>query len=210
MKRFAFLTVHLLIGLAAASAASPKMPNFLARRDYAGLFGGFVQIADTNNDGIPDLIDINGGYVQVLLGTGKGGFSAGPGTHTVISDAGAFVATDLTGSGNVDLVQFGEITVGGDQSGIAISLGNGDGTFQKGTFYPAGTNPDEDIFSGVLGDFNNDGIPDVVAAGASGVWLFTGEGNGLFNPGVLAVPFKNADGAVAAPISMVTETWIWS
>jgi hypothetical protein len=37
----------------------------------------------------------------------------------------------------------------------------------------------------VVGDFNGDGIPDAIATGKSGIWLFTGRGGGAFNGGVL-------------------------
>jgi hypothetical protein len=37
----------------------------------------------------------------------------------------------------------------------------------------------------VVGDFNGDGIPDVVVRGSSGIWLFTGKGGGVFNSSVL-------------------------
>jgi hypothetical protein len=62
-------------------------------------------------------------------------------------------------------------------------------------FYQAGS----DRFLGhvVLGDFNGDGIPDIVVSGESGIWLFTGKGGGVFNPGVLT-PMSGTAGGVAA------------
>ena len=81
------------------------------------------------------------------------------------------------------------------QNGIAISLGNGDGTFQPETFYPIN---DGGIECLVLGDFNNDGFADVAASGTSGVWLLTGRGDGTFNSPVLAMPLSNAAGASLA------------
>jgi hypothetical protein len=55
-RRVPILTAHFLSFLAAASAATAAMPTFLARHDYPGLNGSFVQVADTNGDGIPDLL----------------------------------------------------------------------------------------------------------------------------------------------------------
>ena len=56
-------TLRLLILLAlalsgmdlAAGVASPPAPSFFARRDYP-IYTNFMQVADTNGDGIPDLI----------------------------------------------------------------------------------------------------------------------------------------------------------
>jgi hypothetical protein len=52
IRRNAIVTLFLLACLEAASAASPKMPTILARRDYNGLNSNCVQMADTNGDGI--------------------------------------------------------------------------------------------------------------------------------------------------------------
>ena len=80
--------------LAAAGAASPKMPTFFARRDYSGLYTQQVAAADTNGDGIPDLIAANGGTVEVLFGNGNGTFRPGPSTKTGMA-SGPFFAADL-------------------------------------------------------------------------------------------------------------------
>jgi hypothetical protein len=78
--------------------------------------------------------------------------------------------------------------------GMAICLGNGDGTFSSGIFYQSGSDDPDSV---VVGDFNGDGIPDVVTAGSQ-VWLFTGQGGGSFNPGVLAATLQNGAFTLAA------------
>jgi FG-GAP-like repeat len=172
-KLAAFLALNF-----AAIAASPKMPTFFARRDYAGLHSYFIQVADTNGDGIPDLIS-NG--VQVLFGNGDGTFRAGPISNVVGDDANSFDAVDLSGDGKVDLAFT-------NYNSVAISIGNGDGTFQPSVLYPVS---DSQVFFLVVGDFNGDGIVDVAVTGKSGVWLLTGKGGGTFNPAVLAVSLAN-------------------
>jgi hypothetical protein len=99
------------------------------------------------------------------------------------------------GDGIADIIVAGE-SAGELGWGIGISFGNGDGTFQKVVFYPAGR--DAAISFLATGDFNGDGIMDVVVAGAQGVWLFTSSGNGAFNPGVLAAAISSESGMIAA------------
>ena len=80
---------------------------------------------------------------------------------------------DLNGDGKIDLVI-------AQSFGIAICLGNGDGTFQGVVSYGSGGGGWV-----VVGDFNGDGIPDAVIPSSNGVYLYTGKGGGVFNTGVL-------------------------
>jgi len=178
------LAACLLAGPIDVSAASPEKPTFFARRDYPDYAFNQAAVADTNGDGIPDLIESIGGSVQVLFGNGNGTFRQGPETRTGMGFAPSFATADLTG-GTVDLVMAGQNE---DYAwGIGVCLGNGDGTFQTAVFYPAGSDTNTSAIA--LGDFNGDGIIDAVTAGVSGIWLFTGKGGGAFNPGVL-IPFN--------------------
>ena len=106
-----------------------EMPTFYARRDYPGLVSSFVQVADTNGDGIPDLIASLSGYIEVLFGNGDDTFRSGPNTHSGADGAVGFVAVDLNGDGTIDLAL-------ANQNSIAVSMGNGDGTFQSSVLYP--------------------------------------------------------------------------
>jgi hypothetical protein len=144
--------------------ALPATPTFFARYDYMGLDSLGVQVADTNGDGIPDLI-ADGDGIIVLLGNGDGTFHTGPVSYTTVF-GGTFVAADMNGDGKVDVVLPGNEGGPYYPVGIAVCLGNGDGTFQSGTFYEV---PDSGVDFVVVRDFNGDGIPDVAAAGASGV-----------------------------------------
>jgi FG-GAP-like repeat len=173
-----------------AIAATPTMPTFFARRDY--LIGSqFIQVADVNGDGIPDLLAYYTGTIIVQFGNGDGTFRQGPSTNTGAGGAGAqgFVPIDLNNDGKIDLV----LT---DGTGIMVAMGNGDGTFQPSVYYPIN---DHYIGALVLGDFDGDGILDVAAAGnTAGVWLLTGTGGGTFNSAVLAVSVPGCFNIAAA------------
>jgi hypothetical protein len=80
----------------------------------------------------------------------------------------------------------------GDSAGIAVFLGNGDGTFQAPVYYAAGF--DKDYVA--IGDFNGDGIPDIVFAG--GVYnSMTG-----LSTGVAGVLLGNGNGAFQSPVAI--------
>ena len=190
IRRSFVLTAYFLASTAAAQTASPKTPTFFARRDYGVFSSTSIQVADTNGDGIPDLISNYYGSIVVLFGNGDGTFRYGPISN--VACCTSLAVSGLNGDGSVDL--FFSFS-GAGTNGLAVSRGNGDGTFPQPTIYPV-----NDGMSGflALGDFNGDGIPDAVATGAMGVWLFTGKGDGTFNPGVLAAALPPGPFEIAA------------
>src|ERR1022692_3812792 len=103
----------------ATTAAAVKQPTFYARQDYPG--NGQVAVADLNGDKIPDVIALFGS-IRTLLGNGDGTFRVGPITSPGRLQTNAFVAADLNGDGYADVIMS---VYGG--TGIAVSLGNGDG-----------------------------------------------------------------------------------
>jgi hypothetical protein len=197
MRRNVVSAAFLLVCLACAEvvdAAGASAPTFYARRDYPDYGDTWLAVADTNGDGIPDVIERGGlGHVAVLFGNGNGTFRPGPVSQPGMGPV-TFAVADLNGDHKADLVLAGtqNATGGGAWGitwGIGVSLGNGDGTFQPAVFYQAGTDANTDYVA--IGDFNGDGILDVATVGSSGIWLFTGKGGGAFNPGVL-IPFEGA------------------
>ena len=82
-------------------------------------------------------------------------------------------AADLNGNGKQDLV----VANLDFPSGVTVLTGNGDGTFQKGVYYPDGR---EDRFVAV-GDFNGDHKPDIVVPDYRDNDLFV-----LFNTAVVS------------------------
>jgi hypothetical protein len=109
-----------------------------------------LAVADFNGDKKADLAvgSYQFGSIGVLLGNGDGTFQQavnyGTATPTDV------IVEDLDGDGKLDLIasNFGGVGL----AGVSVLKGNGDGTFQKGKFYPAG----DEVSYVAAGDFNGD------------------------------------------------------
>ncbi len=148
--------------------------GFLAATTISQPNGGLVISADFNNDGLLDLVSTDQAYnLYFQLGQGGGKYAA-----ATLLDANLgprkIIAGDFNGDGHLDIAALG--------NGMVVFLGNGDGTFQPPL---APLEPTLAFYSGVLGDFNNDGIPDLVAVtiGQTGIYqtsVYLGDGDGTF------------------------------
>ncbi len=91
----------------------------------------------------------------------------------------SFVVGDFNGDGALDLA-----TVIADpaRGGVAIYLGNGDGTFRAGATYTVGIFPT----FGATASFRNNGVLDLVINDKlnNSVWVMLGNGDGTFQPAV--------------------------
>jgi hypothetical protein len=158
-----------------------------------------IVAADLNGDGHPDLAwtpEVFVGNYQVAVALNKGNGAFGPVKLYPLQSCGTghVSAIDVNDDGALDLV------VANDRSGpsdfcmrvartIRIALNNGNGTFQ----------PDYGVELGSLnemaagGDFNGDGIVDLVVTDAITYVVF-GTGNGQFGA---ATPYKSRGNEVA-------------
>ena len=162
---------------------------------------GFV-LADLNGDGKLDLAvadsgcqvvggpctnqQVPPGTISVLLGFGDGTF-VGTTDYAGVGGAlalGGFVTTaDFNNDGNLDIA-----SISGGNS-VSVLLGNGNGTFQAATSFPAGQLSD----SVVAADLRNDGDTDLVVSNLTcqnppctpgTVSVLLGNGDGTFQPHV--------------------------
>jgi hypothetical protein len=146
-----------------------------------GFPGGIASIAlaNINGDGIPDLFAADGGSQQIfaLTGNGDGSFAVStagitpfvPGTVEAVKD---------TPNGLDSAVVLDEFNAPGTSA--ALLANNGSGGFGPAKLYDGGINP----ISGAVGDFNGDGITDVVSSDTTGSQqvILAGDGSGGLVP----------------------------
>ncbi len=145
-----------------------------------------IAIADFNGDGHPDIaVAIHGpeinsqGQVAILIGHGDGTFAA-PVLYSLDHNAVRLVAADLNGDGKLDLAVALQ-HFSSPKKGLALLLGNGDGTFQAATTSASG-----DMNDVAAADLNGDGKLDLLLVPLYGneIEVLLGNGDGTFAPAV--------------------------
>jgi hypothetical protein len=120
--------------------------------------------ADFNGDGIPDLL-LTGALqgLTLLLGNGDATFATYKLLGGLPDDNVTSITGDLNGDGIPDLV-----IQDWSNSELDILLGKGDGTFVQGPDLPLPTPGIEGSAGIAIGDFNGDGLPDLLAVSGFG------------------------------------------
>ena len=155
--------------------------------------------ANLNQDTRMDLViaNVNFAMLQVRMGNGDGTF----GTARIIADGNvlSLIVADFNGDGAMDTA-----SVVGDPLRLSVSLGNGDGTFQS----PIETPLNSVTEAGISADVNDDAIPDLILfaheifSRANDVWVYIGNGDGTFQPGVA---YTTGDIPVAVTVADFTS-----
>ena len=158
--------------------------TFQAQQTFAtGFAPDWVTVADVNDDGKPDLVVSDSGYVpdpgttlSVLLGNGNGTFQN---QMTLLSGGQipqSAVVADVNGDGKPDIV-VSNYDGNGD---VGVLLGNGNGTFRGPQTFATTSNP----YSVLASDVNGDGALDLVVGNpkTGSLGVFPGNGDGTFRP----------------------------
>jgi hypothetical protein len=159
--------ISVLLGKGDGSFAPAKMFS-------AGTHPSSVAVGDFNRDGKLDLA-VGGDTMEILLGHGDGEF-ASPVSYPAGGPVTSLAQTDLRGNNIEDLLITHDsfrVCRGGCDS-ITLLYGNGDGSFKAPISYAAGTGPS--WLS--VGDFNDDGAPDVavVDSGSTAMTILWNQG----------------------------------
>jgi hypothetical protein len=155
--------------------------TFQSPVDYGVGDANSLAVADLNGDGNPDaaVADPSNSSVAVYLGDGTGGFPTGTSYNIGAASYPTDVAIgDVNGDQIPDLVAIDE-----NKKQLAALLGNGNGTFHRGSIFSAVAGLSPSIL--VLGDFNKDGKLDAATADfdKNTVSVLLGNGDGSFQTG---------------------------
>lgn len=143
-----------------------------------------LAVGDINGDRAPDLVATSypGPALKVLLGSGDGTFAPG-GDYLLREHIDAVAMVDLDGDQRFDVVALNwEGSSTWYDGWVSVLLGNADGSLTRSTDHRL----DIYCYDLAIGDVNNDGAADVLAAGEPSFEVLFGDGHGGFRSSLTA------------------------
>jgi len=147
-----------------------------------------VIAVDLNGDGFPDMVVANNGGASVALNKGDGTFAPSATYATGGQFSNAVAVADVNKDGNLDLVVTNMCLDTTGCSGVAVLLGNGDGTFASAVGYNSGGLETGAV---AVGDVNGDSFPDLILTSNCQPHTCAG--------GTLTLLLNNGDGTFGSP-----------
>jgi hypothetical protein len=130
---------------------------------HSDVYGGVaLEVGDVNEDGVLDIVSVDGYYAVVTIQLGLGDGQGNPGPPYTVNigqtNPSDMALIDMNNDGHLDVVTLNEYT----SDTVTVILGNGDGTFGA----PATYEPHEPAYYNVelfkVVDVSGDGAPEVI------------------------------------------------
>jgi hypothetical protein len=160
--------VYVLLGNGTGTFGTPitTATGYFQTTLVAGDFNGdgkqdlFVNTSNWGCSGTSGNVAFGSGFLY-LKGNGNGTFAVSPQSCLLNDNAGVPIAVDLNADGKLDVV-VPYASPNSEYTGIGILQGKGNGTFTENQVFYTGYS----VVGTGIGDFNGDGMPDVVAVDA--------------------------------------------
>lgn len=183
-----------LVGSPADSLASPFAFQAQPSIPIGATFVASIAVGDFDRNDKPDLAVAHYAGVSVILGNGDGSFQS-PVAYPITGYVESVAAADFNRDGKSDLVVSSLVgSANGPINSVSVLLGNGNGAFQSPIVYAVVSPPDRSgIGALAVGDFNEDGIPDVSV-------IINAPYDALFPYSFVLVLYGNGDGTLGSPL----------